>query len=184
MKTWGRVLVSITLILALLLSFGCTGPPGPPGPQGPAGEGTEGPLGRPGPVGPRGPEGPAGPPGPPGPAGTGGAAATGDPYDDPSIPILWISITPETETAPAGTELTVVLKVPPLATVQITWIKASGYRSSPPYSPPEGVADDNGDITFIWSPHTYMNQGEGTIEAVVTATTGKSFTVTHPYIYK
>ena len=45
-KIWGKALVSITLILAILLSFGCAGPPGssrPPGPrgfQGPAGTGV------------------------------------------------------------------------------------------------------------------------------------------------
>jgi hypothetical protein len=123
MKTWVKALVSITVILALLLSFGCTGPAGP--------QGERGPMGPPGPQGLQGTE------GPPGPVGTGtadtGAADTGV-GDNPDWPVLWVSIYPPSGeyVAGSGAECTVTLKVPPGSLCDLTFINpvsATRYRA-------------------------------------------------------
>lgn len=182
MRNLAKVLSIIVLILAFLLMFGCgpSGPPGPPGPKGLTGE-----VGLPGPQGPPGWKGPAGPEGPIGPQGLPGISASGNGIADNKTvefgSVEWISISPESGSSPAGTTITVVLKVTPNSKVKLTWIKKSGFRSVD-HSPPEGTTDADGYITLTWTPIVRDNSGTGTIEVVVTTPTGENYTVTRPYI--
>ena len=188
MKTWVKALVSITLIITLLLSFGCAGSPGPAGPAGPQGErGLIGPTGQVGPPGPKGnlgPEGPQGPVGPQGLPGTGaapadGAAAepAGSPYDDPDWPVLWVSVDPTTVTA--DTLITVVLKVPPGSTCDLIFITAWGTRITDRKE--SEVADANGDVVIELMTHSgSLAPGDATLELTNTKTDGTSIIVTYP----
>ncbi len=184
MKSWAKILVGISVILAISLLFACAGPAGPPGSTGPAGPaGPAGPQGERGLQGIPGPEGLQGPEGPQGPAGTGTAApsepeapATGDPYDMPDIPILWVSITPQP--ALFGDEVTVVLKVPAGSQCDITYIYEMGLRSGS--KPDLTVADADGNATLTWIPPVGGPAGDGTIELTVTLPDGTKHVVTHP----
>ncbi|MFH0941764.1 MAG: hypothetical protein V1823_01905 [Chloroflexota bacterium] len=194
MKTWGKALVIISVILATLLSSACAGPPGAPGPAGPAGaKGERGPQGTPGPEGLQGTVGPQGLPGPVSSATPGTAdnatttpppttPAAGDPYDKPDIPILWVSITPQP--AVFGQEVTVVLKVPPGALCDITMIYFDGFRSG--YKPTPVTSDANGNATLKWTPAAATNKpGEGNIELTVTlAGATAQYKLKHPLTIK
>lgn len=200
MKTWGKILVSITLVLALLLTFGCgpagpAGPPGPPGPTGPAGPpGPQGPTGPVGPSGPPGLQGSAGPPGPQGPPGdsatadTDGAAAepdgaaaapAGDPYDLPDIPIIWESIEPPEAVAGVPTLVTFKLTVPPNSLVSIAFVTPSGAVSN--YSYAEAMSGADGKITLSWETHQHHTAGEGALELTVTQPDGTKTVVKRPF---
>jgi len=175
MKTWGKVLVAISVILALLLTAACAGPPGPTGPAGP--EGQKGDRGPQGPPGPEGPQGPMGPPGPQGPAATGDTTptetpttpTTGTPYDLPDVPLLWLEVSPDP--AVFGTEETVRLQVPPGAFVELTPIYQVGTRDfrSAAAKPPDQIAPADGLVTFKFTPVVNTNlPGDGAIEIKVT----------------
>ena len=188
MKTWVKALVSITLILALMLSFGCTGPAGPPGPPGPAGVGTEGPIGPGGPPGPPGPPGPTGPQGPAGPAGPQGPAETGvipaepaiGPYDDPDWPVKWVSIDP-----PVGRReldvVTVTLKVPPGSLCEMVYIThIRGRYSTTTFE--SVVADDEGNAVLKWSIHPLVTPGDGGgLELTNSKADGSKIVIEYPY---
>lgn len=191
MKTWAKVLVSAAIILALLLSFGCTGSAGPAGPEGPKGEqGPAGPVGPAGPEGPQGPAGPEGPQGPQGPAGTSAAETTepssetqitGDSYDRPEIPIIWESIDPPQATAGAGEMITFKLKVPPNSLCAILYIlPVSGTRSGT--SVDSQISDADGNVTLSFSIYPHVSAGEGTLELTVTQSDGTVTVVTRPYM--
>ncbi|MFH0941948.1 MAG: hypothetical protein V1823_02865 [Chloroflexota bacterium] len=116
MKIWVKALVSITLVLVLLLSFGCTpGPAGPAGQKGPTGlagsPGTQGPAG---PKGPAGLEGPVGLQGPPGIYYSAGETIPPPPsYDVPSWPVIWVSVDPPNSGKREIDVVKITLKVPP-----------------------------------------------------------------------
>lgn len=195
MKIWLKTLVGITLILSLLLSFGC-GPAGPPGPQGPKGlPGEAGPAGRPGavgPVGPAGPEGPVGLQGPPGPsavvsAGAGDntttAATTGDKYDNPDWPVYWVSIDP-----PVGGPnilVTITLKVPPRSLCQMQYISTSGNKfASGRFPDVVADADGNAVLKLVMHRDTLPGPGEGGkggFELTSIKTDGTRIVVFRPY---
>ena len=191
MKSWAKVMVGISVILAISLMFACAGPAGPAGLTGPAGPagpaGPKGDTGEKGPQGIPGPEGLQGPEGPQGPAGTGtvtpaepetpSTPATGGLYDMPDIPILWVSITPDP--ALFGDVLTVVLKVPAGALCDITYIYEMGLRSS--YKPDAVVSDADGNATLSWIPPVGGPAGLGTVELTVTLADGTVHVVTHPH---
>lgn len=188
MKTWVKALVTISVILAILLTFACAGPPGPAGPAGPEGsKGDRGPQGVPGPEG---LQGPVGPPGPQGPAGTSSTETTpstpqtpvaGTPYDKPEIPILWLSVTPEP--AVFGTEETVVAQVPAGSVVDLTMIYQVGIRDfrSAAAKPAVVTAPADGIVTLKWTPVRETNlPGDGAIELAVTLPGGTKHVVTYP----
>jgi hypothetical protein len=199
MKTWVKALVSITLILVLLLSFGC-GKAGPPGPEGPAGVGTEGPVGPvgapgpPGPPGPAGPEGPAGPAGPEGPAaGTGDAAdaPAANTYDDPDWPITWVEIlfngvSSDPPEAPVLTSnsVQVTLKVPPGSQSDITILLPKTLTRDSRKAEPV-VAGDDGNVVlgpWVMCSHTYL--GEGFLELTNTKADGSVIVIKYPFFLK
>lgn len=198
MRTWVKVLVSITLVLTLMLSFGCTGPPGPPGPPGPQGEkGVAGPPGPPGPVGPQGPKGEKGDTGPQGPPGTGTAPAdaaepaqpaepAGDPYDDPDWPVHWVSIDPPV--GGANVEVTITLKVPPGSLNQMQYVTITkGRYGSGRFDDVVADADGNAELRLVM--HYMTAPGEGSLEASYfeltnIKTDGSKIVVKHPYTCK
>lgn len=155
MKLWVKMLVSLSLIIALLLTFGCTpGPAGPAGPKGPTGEeglpGTQGPPGAKGPAGPQGPPGPAGPPGiwltgqeaaPP--------TTTASPYDVPDWPVTWVSVDP-----PEGRReldaVTVTLKVPPKSKCDMVFYTVIGsWYSTTTFPSMTADADGNAVMSYV-----------------------------------
>ena len=189
MKTWARALVSITLILALLLSFGC-GKAGPPGPAGPAGVGTEGPAGPagapgpPGPPGTQGPEGPQGPAGPQGP-GAGTADAADAPvavsYDDPDWPVTWVSIDPPEISKEIL--VTVTLIVPPGSTCELMYITAwAGRYAANQFPTVVADADGNAVLKLVMSSH--FTTGTAGLELTNTKTDGSKIVILHPVTAK
>jgi len=193
MKTWVKAMISITLILTLLLSFGCAGPPGPagqdgaPGPKGDRGE--IGPAGPPGPVGPQGdpgPEGPRGPEGPPGQPCTGVAPTdeaptetVGSPYDDPDWPAIWVSVEPTTVTY--DTLITVVLKVPPGSLVDLMYVTPLGAHYTK-RRPDLVVAPDDGNVEITLTSPTEpgLTPGDAHLRLLSTKPDGTSIVVTYP----
>lgn len=188
MKFWGKTAVGITIIVSLLLTVAC-GPAGPAGPPGPKGD--TGPVGLQGPPGPQGSAGTEGPPGPRGPEGLPGTppagtaplptttpVVSGDPNDRPDIPVLWISITPNP--GRFGTEITVVLKVPPGATCDLSLIYYTGTASA--YKPDPVIADAEGNATLKWTATSGPPIAlDGTLELTVTQANGTKTVVSHPY---
>ena len=188
MKTWGKVLLSIPIVIALLFSFSCgtVGPAGPAGPKGPTGE--AGPTGVAGPAGPKGPVGEKGPPGPQGPPGiwiSGNETSTttvGDPYDNNDWPVLWVKIEPYPEVY--GWEyITVTLKVPPLSSNDFIFITAPGTRMTS-HQVTKQIADANGNIVIkILSIKNTLSAGpDSKLELTNTKTDGSKIVVTHPII--
>lgn len=195
MKTWGKVVISITLIVALLLPLGCgpagpVGPPGPPGPQGP--QGPMGSSGPPGKVGPMGPQGLPGAPGPPGPQGPPGPSAEGappaeptyGPYDDPDWPVIWVSIDP-----PIGRreldKVTVTLKVPPNSLCEMVYItEIRGRYGTTTFE--NVIADDDGNAVLSWVINRNVtpakrNETLGGLELTNTKPDGSKIVIEHPY---
>lgn len=169
MKTWGKVLLAICLVLAITLTVACAGPAGPTGPAGATGPaGPKGDRGPQGPVGPQGLQGPVGPQGLQGPPGTGAGtttpatttttpAGTGTPYDLPDVPILFLEVTPNP--AVFGTEETVKLQVPPGALVELTPIYQVDTRNfrSAAAKPDNQIAPADGLVTFKFTPVVNTN---------------------------
>ena len=154
MKTWFKVLFSISVIMAILFSIGCSGG-GNNTPTPTADNAT------------------------PTPTATSNETA-GDPYDMPEVPILWISISPTP--AVFGQEITVVLKVPPGATCDIDTQYYDGFVSAK-YKPPTTVADASGDVTMKWTPGaTTKKPGSGFIKLTVTlADMSAQYKINHPF---
>ena len=187
MKTWGKALVSITLILVLLLSLGCTGPVGPAGTKGE--RGAAGPPGPTGATGATGETGPAGPPGPQGPPGTGGgetvapAGPVAGPYDDPDWPVYWVSLDPPEINV--SSSITVTLKVPPGSLCDLMYITPLG-TSYVKIAPDTVVADADGNavITMNTPPPMGFTPGKATFELTNTKTDGTQIIVTYPITAK
>ena len=188
MKTWVRALISITLILALLLSFGCAGPPGPKGDTGERGpigpEGPHGPVGAKGEKGDEGPQGPQGPPGT-GAATTDGVAAepAGSPYDDPDWPVIWVSVDPTIITP--NIWITVTLKVPPNSLCDLMYITPWNARYVK-IAPDTVVADADGNavIKMASPPVQGLTSGDAKLEITNTKTDGSKIVVTYPVTAK
>jgi len=109
---------------------------------------------------------------------------TGDPYDNPDFPVIWVSIEPPEGVGDAETEVTVTLKVPPGAYCELTFLNPNtGTRSS--RKPTPVVADANGNAVLgPWRLHQNAHAGVGTIEVTVTKADGTKIVVTHPYVLK
>jgi len=214
MKTRGKALVGISIALAILLLVGCAGAAVSVtgtqvnsegnliltlsnGQTLDAGKvvGPQGAKGLQGPVGPQGAVGPEGPQGPVGPAGSGTTTptttptptpttTTGDKYDDSSIPLTWVSISPDP--AVFGTEETCVVKAPAGAKVELTMIYQVSTRNfrSTAAKPDNQIAPADGICTFKWTPVRETNlPGDGAIEIKVTkAGTTTALVVTHPIV--
>ena len=132
--------------------------------------------------------GPVGPQGLEGPPGT-GAADTGDTTitvgDVPDFPVLWVSMDPPSGEYASGSsaEITVTLKVPPGAQVELHFFNpVSGTDSS--RRPDIANADADGNIVLKWIIHENAAVGEATMQVTVTKTDGTSIIVDHPYILK
>ncbi len=194
MKTWVKALVSVTLLLALLLSFGCAGPAGPAGPEGPAGpagsSGPPGPIGLqgdPGSVGPQGLEGPQGP------AwsedGTAAVEPVGSPYDDLDWPVEWVEIICNGEVVEApieapvleGNSWQVTLNVPPGSqSAIVVLLPQTGTRDG--HMPDPVVAGDDGIAVlgpWVMTSHTYL--GEGFLELTNIKADGSIIVIEYPF---
>lgn len=104
-----------------------------------------------------------------------------DPYNNPDWPVTWVSITPKVAIHGEGTEITVVLKVPPGSLCDITFINAgTGTRSA--RKPNNVVADADGNATLgPWAISVNAAAGESTIELTNTKPDGTKIVVNHPY---
>jgi peptide/nickel transport system substrate-binding protein len=107
---------------------------------------------------------------------------TGDPYDNPDWPVIWVKIDPPQAPARTNTEITVTLKVPPGSLCDLTFINPeTGTRSA--RKPANVVADADGNaIIGPWAISHMALPGEATLEVTVTKTDGSKITVTHPYM--
>lgn len=156
MKTLPRVIAGIIVMVLLAAALaGCQGPPGPAGPDGPPGPPGE--IGAPGPQGPPGPKGPD-------------VAETPEPEPERTIPLEWVSFTPET--AFAGEELTVVIKTTPGAYCELIFINPfvseGRERTRSARKPMPQTADADGMVTFIWETSVRCHAGDADIEITVT----------------
>lgn len=166
MKIWVKALVSITLVLAILLTLGCTpGPVGPAGPKGPTGEtGLPGPQGPPGAKGLAGPEGPVGLQGPPGIWLTGNETAPPPPvalsYDVPSWPVIWVSVDPPDKGNQDDETITVTVKVPPGSTTHIEYYTVlNATYSTTQFANNDQVADATGIVTMTYFINSNITPG-------------------------
>lgn len=185
MKILLKIIVGVTLIIALLLVLSCgtAGPMGPAGSKGPTGlVGAEGP---PGPVGPKGPEGLQGPPGPQGPAGiwvsenATTATPVADPYNNNEWPVIWVSIDPY-PVVYGFEDITVTFKLPPGSKSTLVFITA-GLSRMTKYQAENQVADANGDVTIkIFTLASTLTPGPSKIELTNIKTDGSRIVVTHP----
>jgi len=85
--------------------------------------------------------------------------------------------------AGAGTQVTVTLKVPPGALVELHFFNpVTGTDSR--NRPDPATADADGNVVLSWAIHTNAAAGEATMEVTVTKTDGTKVIVDHPYTLK
>jgi Collagen triple helix repeat (20 copies) len=171
MKKLPRIIAGIIVIVLLMAALaGCQGPAGPAGPDGPPGP--------PGEIGAAGSQGPTGPKGP-------DVAETPEPEPERTIPLEWVSVTPETSYG--GEEITVVIKTTPGAYCEVIFINPfvseGRERTVSARKPPPQTADADGMATFTWATSTRCHAGDADIE--ITVTLGDDIEIyTHVYPIK
>lgn len=214
MKIWGKILLWVNVLVAILLLASCAGSTSITG----ANVNSEGhlvltlsngdtldagavvgPQGVPGPEGLKGDKGDPGPQGPPGTSSSSGTGtdtptpttapnpstpSNGGSYDDPNWPVIWVNIDPPEGVAGAGTVVTVTVKVPPGSLCSLHFFNPVTGTDSSK-RPTDVVADANGNAVLgPWAIHTSAAAGEATLKLTNTKVDGSTITVSHPYTLK